>query len=216
MLLVVADLAYLGDDEARWLRALRDVSAAAVGAPVGVQVRAKERSGVDRLRLAALARDAVSGEVPLFLNGDAVAAVALGYDGVHWPEAEVPSESAVAGASLRWRSAAAHSVAAQRAAEAAGCDVTVAGAVFDPGSKPGHGAGLEMLTRLVEASSIPVIAIGGITPERVSACLDAGASGVAVVSGVLGVDAPGAAIEAYAAALTGRVRPAGARKGGFQ
>jgi len=41
--------------------------------------------------------------------------------------------------------------------------------------------GLERLATVVRAVSIPVLAIGGITLEKASACLAAGASGIAAI-----------------------------------
>jgi thiamine monophosphate synthase len=90
-----------------------------------------------------------------------------------------------------------HGEPSLRAAERAEVDTAVFGSVFEPGSKPGAGAGLDALRAICAASSVPVVAIGGITPERTADCIAAGARGVAVVSGVLGAMSPGAAIEAY-------------------
>lgn len=75
--------------------------------------------------------------------------------------------------------------------------------VFPTTSKPGHpGAGLEALRDFCHAvPDTPVFALGGITPQRVAACLDAGAHGVAVLSGILHADDPQHATRAYLQAL---------------
>ncbi len=206
LLLVVADRDYVADD-ARLLDVMHELSEAARGEPVAVQLRAK---GVphDELRLlAAKARAVVAPEVPLVLNGDAALAESLGYDGVHWPEAQTPTSASGRG-NLRWRSAAVHSVKAVRAAERAGADFVVFGSVFEPGSKPGVASGVEALQAAVRATALPVLAIGGITPERVAACLAVGAQGIAVVSGVLGAASPAAAMRAYLDALVVHAVPA--------
>lgn len=219
-LLVVADLAYLGD-EARWLEVVREVGAAARGEPVAVQVRAKQLDAEALMRLAARAREAVPAEVPLLLNnGDAALAAALGYSGVHWPEVAIPATDVMRPDGLAWRSAAVHSPAAIRAAVQASADVVVFGSVFEPGSKAGMASGLDALRTAVRATALPVMAIGGITVERVSACLDAGAHGVAVVSGVLGASSPAKAMRAYLDALAAHIETEGAgepaQKGGFR
>lgn len=51
------------------------------------------------------------------------------------------------------------------------------------------------------ADPIPTVALGGITPERVQPCFDAGARGVAVLSGIMKSKVPGAATRAYLRAV---------------
>lgn len=51
------------------------------------------------------------------------------------------------------------------------------------------------------ADPIPTLALGGITPERVRDCREAGAEGVAVLSGIMEAEAPVAATRAYLRAL---------------
>ena len=182
-LLVVADRDYVGDDE-RWLALLGEVAAATSGRPVAIQVRAKSASRVEAAALAARARDIVPRNVLLLLNGDTALAERLGYAGVHWPEADIPATRPAH--PLAFRSAAAHSLAAARRARVAGADVAVFGAVYAPGSHPGEGMGLDALREVTQDAGLPIIAIGGIQPEHVADCIEAGAAGVAVVSGILG------------------------------
>lgn len=209
-LLVVADRAYAGDD-ARWLAALRAAGEAARGEPVWIQVRAKQFSGKALIDLAARAREAIPAGVPALLNADASLAplaASLGYDGVHWPEQTIP-DPLNAGAhpldGLRLHSAAIHSVDALCRAAQTGADCAVFGAVYAPGSKPGAGVGIEALRAMVSVAALPVIAIGGVTPDRVGACIEAGAYGVAAVSGILGTASPGDAVRTYLAALAAAV-----------
>ncbi|MCA1711824.1 MAG: thiamine phosphate synthase [Actinobacteria bacterium] len=73
---------------------------------------------------------------------------------------------------------------AGRAAADAGADylgVTVFPTRTKSDARP---IGLEGLARVAAATPLPVVAIGGITADRVRAVLEAGASGVAVVSAV--------------------------------
>lgn len=84
----------------------------------------------------------------------------------------------------------------------AGADYLTYGPVFSTPSKPeAEGAGLDALREAVEAAApTPVLALGGVTPERVPDCRAAGAYGVAVLSGLLLADRPGETAELYRAA----------------
>jgi thiamine-phosphate diphosphorylase len=141
----------------------------------------------------------------VLLNGLTETALQLGYAGVHWPEVLIPERDEQPGL---LRGASVHSVEAVAKAETAGADFMVAGTVFDAGSKPAPGAGLEALRRMAESTQLPMLAIGGVTPERVAACIAAGAAGVAVVSSVLRAPDMAAAVLALRNAVDG-ARPAG-------
>ena len=84
-----------------------------------------------------------------------------------------------------------------------GADYIVFSPIFPTDSKAGHpGAGLEALALAVHAaSSVPVYALGGVTPDRVRPCLEAGAYGVAVLSGILDAPSPAVATRSYQSAL---------------
>ncbi|PSQ71593.1 MAG: thiamine phosphate synthase [Bacteroidetes bacterium QH_9_67_14] len=81
--------------------------------------------------------------------------------------------------------ASAHDAGEARAA--AGADYLFFSPVFPTSSKPDHpGAGLDALQSFCETfSNTPVLALGGIPPERTAPCRAAGAHGVAVRSGIL-------------------------------
>ncbi|MGE3797554.1 MAG: sulfur carrier protein ThiS, partial [Thermomicrobiales bacterium] len=117
--------------------------------------------------------------------------------GVHYPEnADIADEAS--GFPLVGRSV--HSPESAVAID--GVDYVVAGHVFETGSKAGsQPLGVEGLAAIVAASSAPVLAIGGITPDRVQAVLETGAHGIAVMSGIVSAEDPARAAEAYRAAL---------------
>jgi thiamine-phosphate diphosphorylase len=78
-----------------------------------------------------------------------------------------------------------HAVADATAAERDGADWLVAGHVFDTASHVGApGRGLPFVRAVCAASSLPVLAIGGVTPERAAETRAAGAHGVAVIRGI--------------------------------
>jgi thiamine-phosphate pyrophosphorylase len=91
-----------------------------------------------------------------------------------------------------------------------GADYVGFGPVFETQSKrnPKSVKGLERLAQACEAVPIPVVAIGGITHDRVRAVLDTGAHGIAVLSAVARANQPDRATARFRAAIDGTVREA--------
>ena len=84
-----------------------------------------------------------------------------------------------------------------------GADYVLFGHVFSTASHPGQpGRGLDALREAVAAAAgIPVVAVGGITPQNVDDVLSAGASGVAVIRAISGASDAEAAARALREAL---------------
>lgn len=84
-----------------------------------------------------------------------------------------------------------HGVEEGRIAAAEGADWLVAGHVFDSSPSPDAPyRGIPWVRALVEATSVPVIAIGGVRVEHARTLREAGVHGVAVIRGIW--DAPNA------------------------
>lgn len=98
-----------------------------------------------------------------------------------------------------------HSVKAALEAEADGVDFITFGPVYDTPSKASYGPaqGLRALAETVRAVTIPVFALGGVTPGRAGQCLEAGAHGVAAISAVLSQPDIPEAVGAFEKALGG-------------
>ena len=206
------------DSDAAWLDALSQLAAMDVPG-LALQVRTKTEPPERALPLARQAREATqNARVPVLFNGSTAEALELGYEGVHWPEALIPHAPE---ATSLLRSASVHSADACRRAEAAGADFLVAGTIFDAGSKPAAGEGIEKLHTIAALTRLPVLAIGGVRPDRVAACIEAGAAGVAVVTSVLRASDMAAAVrdlrdaldEAHAAAGFNPQAPTGVAAG---
>ncbi len=76
-----------------------------------------------------------------------------------------------------------HSLGASLGAARAGADYIYFSPIFNTPSKANYGPpqGLGRLATICRAVTIPVIAIGGISPENAESCLQAGAAGVAAI-----------------------------------
>jgi thiamine-phosphate pyrophosphorylase len=151
-----------------------------------VQIRERELDGGPYLRLVARCVDAVRGTRARILVNDRVdVALAAGAHGVHL-RADSVAASRVRGVVppgfLIGRSV--HSVAeALRAAADGGADYLMFGTVFPTASKPGQAAaGTTALAELVGATSLPVLAVGGVTVATAPEVARTGAAGVAAIA----------------------------------
>jgi thiamine-phosphate diphosphorylase len=171
---------------------------------IALHVRGHHTPGARLYRAAtALREPARASHARLFLNDRIDVALACGADGLQLGRASLPVPDArtLFGASgIIGYSA--HTVDEAAGAIAAGADFVMVGSIWATRSHPGAApAGPAMLREAVSTAGAPVVAIGGVTPERVGDVRAAGAWGVAVVSGVWGAADPAAAVAAYLAAL---------------
>ncbi|MGB7590524.1 MAG: thiamine phosphate synthase [Terriglobia bacterium] len=173
-------------------RQLRSVSLAAViretvraGVDI-VQVREKDLTSRELITLVEEAlsatREPGMGGARVVVNDHVDVALAGGADGAHLAAHSMPVQVVrrfVPRAFLIGVSC--HSLGEAMAAESGGADYLVLGPVFETPSKLGYGPplGLEELRNITSRIRIPVLALGGITVERIRPCLEAGASGIA-------------------------------------
>lgn len=153
-----------------------------------IMVREKDLSS---MALAALAEKIVSLARPyeacVVVNGEIDVAQSAGADGVHLRAVgdialarETMGDNALIGLSC-------HSREELRAAIAAGADYTIFSPVFMTDSKPGYGPALGVSGLRVACSVTPgpVIALAGVSKDNAAECLLAGASGIAVMGGIM-------------------------------
>ena len=96
-----------------------------------------------------------------------------------------------------------HSFDEAKKRETEGADFITYSPIYLTASKPGYGpaVGVANLARLAKQVKLPIFALGGITPARVAACMEAGAAGIAVMSGVMSPTGAGEQAKRYLDAL---------------
>ena len=161
-----------GPEFSAWLEALR---AARVDA---VQIREKAADDRTVARLAEEAIRTLEGVCRVLVSGRADIALATGADGVHLPGSGLPELSVrrlIGAGRLIGRSA--HTLDEVERARDAGADYVYLSPIFET---PGKGPALGLATLERAAGlGLPVVALGGITIDRLPAVAAAGAAGVA-------------------------------------
>jgi len=123
----------------------------------------------------------------LIINDDVELCRASGAQGVHLGEDDTALEEARAhlGADIIIGISCYNDLARAHRAAAAGADYLAFGAVFPSSTKPGaRKAGLELLRRARGELSLPLVAIGGITPENAPSVIETGVDMVAMIQGL--------------------------------
>jgi len=163
----------------------------AVVASADAGLRAAPRATIVQLRAPTLsareleteaARLVASSPVPVVMSSRCDIAIATGAAGVNLPERDIGTEYArgLIRRGLLGRSV--HSIEMARRAEIEGADFVIFGPVWRSASHPDlEPAGIDALSRVAHALRIPVLAIGGVTEDRIPECRAAGAAGYAAI-----------------------------------
>lgn len=178
---------------------------AVAGGATIVQLRDKEGGTAALVEVGRELMRVLAGRgVPLIVNDDVEAALAIGADGLHVGQDDLPVREArrllgagrILGLSVETEDAA-------RGVDPSIVDYVGVSPVFGTPTKPDHkpSVGLDGLARMVAASPVPAVAIGGLKAEHVPAVLASGAAGIAVVSAICGQPEPAAAARWLAAAI---------------
>ena len=159
---------------------------AVIQAGVGlIQLREKDLATRELLGMAKSAVEISGGSnTRIIINDRLDIALAAGAHGVHLGGQSVPpkvvrrhvDKNFLVGVSC-------HSLEDALRAEAGEADYILLGPIFDTPSKRQYGPplGLNKLSEVANRIRIPVLALGGITVERVRLCLEAGATGIAAI-----------------------------------
>ena len=184
LLYAVTDRHWLGE------RTLYDVVRESLdGGVTFLQLREKdlddENFYKEAVELQAMAREY---GVPFVVNDNVDIAVRMDADGVHVGQSDMEAGDvrALIGPD-KILGVSAQTVEQAVLAEKRGADYLGVGAVFPTGSKDDAvEVSFETLKAICEAVSIPVVAIGGITPENTKELAGSGICGIAVISAIYG------------------------------
>jgi thiamine-phosphate pyrophosphorylase len=190
-LCLVTDRGLLGE------RSLADVIAAAIrGGVTAVQLREKTLDMVAFAELGQAIKALLPPGVPLIINDNVQVAAAVGADGIHLGQTDLPPEAArmllgpdaTIGLSI--------TAIEQLDGDAVRfADYLGVGPIFASPTKPDAATplGLEGLAEARRKTALPIVAIGGISEENAGPTMAAGANGIAVVSAIMGAADPEAA-----------------------
>lgn len=163
------------------------VRAAVEGGVTVVQLREKNMDTRDFVQLAKDIKCVLHG-IPLIINDRLDVALACDADGVHLGQSDMPCDIArsilgpdkIIGLSVE-------NLSQTEQANALDVDYIGVSPVFSTPTKTDTAApfGLEGLSRAVELSRHPVVAIGGINASNASQIMSCGADGIAVVSAIV-------------------------------
>lgn len=188
---------------------LAKVEAALTGGATTVQYRAKAIRPDERRQMAENLKNLCHKyEAKLIINDLPELAHDIDADGVHLGQDDM---SAVQARQILGHNKligiSTHSVDEALKAEAQGADYIAIGSIFPTGSKDEATlVGIKTLSMVRKAVRIPVVAIGGITPDGAFEALEAGADAIAVISGVMADTDPARAAKEYSL-LFNRNRP---------
>jgi thiamine-phosphate pyrophosphorylase len=173
---------------------IRAAAIAAAGSAVALHARAPGEGGArlvaDALRILALARPPEAG---VFVSGRPDIAAALGASGVQLGLQDLAPADARRVLPRGWIGRSVHSRDEAATAVAEGADFLVVGSIYETPSHPTRAAAGPELVRECASLGRPVIAIGGITPERAIEVKAAGAYGVAAIRALWQAPDPAAA-----------------------
>jgi thiamine-phosphate diphosphorylase len=153
--------------------------------------RAAERATIVQLRAPGLsARDleinanelVAASPVPVLISSRCDIALATGAAGVNLPERDITVADARALLGQRAIGRSVHSLPEALTAERDGAEFVIFGPVWTSDSHADLAPkGTEALAEVAHALRIPVLAIGGVTEERIAECHAAGAAGYAAI-----------------------------------
>jgi len=167
---------------------------------VALHIRGPHTSGRTLTRLARILREpAAACGVTLLVNDRLDVALAVEASGVHLGSRSIPPTEArrlLGGGLLLGVSV--HSESEAVEATRSGADYLFFGPLFETPSHPGAASsGAEVVDRVLSRVDLPVVGIGGVTPQRAATVIASGAHGVAAIRGIWDTPSPREAVQVY-------------------
>lgn len=168
------------------------VGEAVAGGATVVQVRDPRASARELVALTRAVLAVTAGRVPVLVNDRVDVALAAGADGVHVGQSDLDPMSVRALAPALLLGLSVSTVAETVAARTLPVDYLGAGPVFATPTKPDAATpiGIDGLRAVCAATTLPVVAIGGLAAVHAGAVRAAGGAGVCVVSAICTADDP--------------------------
>ncbi|MDY0189539.1 MAG: thiamine phosphate synthase [Desulfuromonas sp.] len=179
------------------------VTAALEGGVTALQLREKDLPAAQLFDLGCQLRQLTRRyNAKLLVNDRIDIALAIEADGVHLTEQSLSISQArhlLGRDKLIAQST--HNLASAIHASQQGADFITFSPIYYTASKAKYGApqGLEQLKHICQQIHLPVFALGGITPQRTSTVMDAGAAGVALISAIISQADPCSAAQNFIA-----------------
>ena len=168
-------------------------AAALAAAGPALALHARDRAATARIlaavaaRFVALARPA---EAAVVVSGRPDIAAAVAAHGVQLGAGDLAPADARRVMPRGWIGRSVHSAEAAAAAKAEGADFLLVGPIYPTPTHPGHQGAGHQLIQACAPLGLPVIAIGGVTVERVPELIGAGAYGVAAIRALWDAEDP--------------------------
>jgi thiamine-phosphate pyrophosphorylase len=195
----------LDPDLCRDIGMIETTRLAVAGGVTIVQLRDKQADTAKMIETGRALKAVLAGTgVPLIINDDVEAAIAIHAEGLHVGQSDMVAVMArqrvghgmILGLSVETEELA-------RRVDPSIVDYVGIGPVFATSTKPDHKQpiGFDGLARIAAMAPVPAVAIGGVKAEHAGPALGAGAKGIAVVSAICGQPDPEAAARKIAAEI---------------
>jgi thiamine-phosphate pyrophosphorylase len=147
--------------------------------------------------------------IPLIINDRIDIALAIGADGVHLGQDDLPIDIARSLMGNKIIGISTHNLVQAQQAAVNGADYIGIGPVFNTTTKhdAGQPLGCKTIQEICKTVNLPIIAIGGINEDNLTQVLETGVHGIAIASAILKASDPVAAVKRIHEKLVGANAP---------